>query len=182
MTTEALYRCYACKTQKPIAKMSSNGPRRPHRCKACSKAASADYRRRHPDYARQYMAARRKANPEKERRYKELWQAAHPDWARKSHLKLNYNLSMSDYKQLHDSQNGLCAICKQPERKYKYLAVDHDHNTGHIRGLLCASCNNVLGLVKDDPRILSSAIAYLQHTHMPNSSVSDVPLQMCVTG
>ena len=63
---------------------------------------------------------------------------------------------------MHDAQGGLCAICgrKQPE---KWLAVDHDHETGVIRGLLCSRCNSGLGQFKDNPDRLRLAADYLEH-------------------
>lgn len=64
-------------------------------------------------------------------------------------------------------QGGVCAICKKPERhrsngpKVKRLAVDHDHTTGEVRGLLCNNCNRALGLFGDDVTALQAAIDYL---------------------
>ncbi len=70
---------------------------------------------------------------------------------------------------LHEVQEGLCAICKNPETslgstkiKAKRLAVDHDHITGKIRGLLCQRCNCGLGSFKDNPDLLKGAIEYLR--------------------
>lgn len=48
------------------------------------------------------------------------------------------------YAQTEAAQGGVCAICKQPEQ-FRKLSVDHDHNTGLVRGLLCANCNRCLG-------------------------------------
>ena len=61
-----------------------------------------------------------------------------------------YGITIDDYNKMFDKQHGLCAICSQPER-YKRrgviikLAVDHSHNSGCVRQLLCAACNNHLG-------------------------------------
>jgi hypothetical protein len=64
------------------------------------------------------------------------------------------------------AQNGKCKICKQAETatrngRVKALAVDHDHETGEIRGLLCVQCNTGLGKFKDDRNLMLSAIKYL---------------------
>lgn len=68
---------------------------------------------------------------------------------------------------MHEEQNGLCAICGNPEKafmktKVMYLAIDHNHKTGEIRGLLCTNCNNGLGRFKDNIDLLNKAIAYIE--------------------
>ena len=66
-----------------------------------------------------------------------------------------------------EAQGGVCAICEKPERstsrygRIKKLAVDHDHDTGAVRGLLCANCNKGIGNLGDDPDILIAGAAYL---------------------
>jgi hypothetical protein len=72
------------------------------------------------------------------------------------------------YQQLHDAQNGVCAICKKPETTMKLgrvlkLAVDHNHTTNKIRGLLCCKCNRALGLFDDSADLLHAAGNYLMH-------------------
>ena len=61
-------------------------------------------------------------------------------------------------------QGGVCAICKRTETnpRYDHLGVDHDHNTGQVRGLLCSMCNQALGMLSDSPEILEEAVAYLR--------------------
>lgn len=86
-------------------------------------------------------------------------------------LRDSFNLSFDDYLQMFNAQNGVCAICKQPEThkrqgKLKMLAVDHDHKTGAIRGLLCSDCNTGIGKLKDDPMVIRSAIQYLEKSRM----------------
>jgi len=64
---------------------------------------------------------------------------------RNRHLKEKYNLTLDDYNQMFEQQNGVCAICGNPENTNRMLAVDHNHNTDVIRGLLCFNCNTRLG-------------------------------------
>lgn len=59
------------------------------------------------------------------------------------------------------SSDGVCAICNQKCSHGKHLSLDHDHDTGEFRGMLCAPCNMALGGFRDDPDILASAIMYL---------------------
>ena len=72
------------------------------------------------------------------------------------------------YQEMLREQNGVCAICHQPETapdkasgKTKDLAIDHDHKTGKIRALLCSNCNRALGLFNDDPALLAKAQSYV---------------------
>lgn len=73
-----------------------------------------------------------------------------------------YGLRPEDYDTLLDNQNGVCAICSEPPKPGRRLAVDHDHTTGEVRGLLCSPCNTALGLFKDRIRLLAAAIVYLE--------------------
>ncbi|MBO1267080.1 endonuclease VII domain-containing protein [Arthrobacter cavernae] len=74
-------------------------------------------------------------------------------------IKWRYGLSPEEFEGLHSSQGGKCAICSLiPPTP---LHVDHDHETGKVRGLLCGSCNRAIGLLKDDTDLMRSAIAYL---------------------
>ena len=74
-------------------------------------------------------------------------------------------MSQDDFNKLMITQNGVCAICKNPPtvhaRNRGVLCVDHDHATGKVRGLLCRPCNQGLGLFKDSKMLLNSANDYL---------------------
>ena len=76
-------------------------------------------------------------------------------------------ITMADYEQRLKDQDGVCAICHQPQRdrRKKYLAIDHCHTNGHVRGLLCTQCNTMLGNARDNPELLRNAALYLEsHT------------------
>jgi hypothetical protein len=81
---------------------------------------------------------------------------------RKYNLKANYGISVEKYEHLYSEQSGKCAICSGDCPTGKRLSVDHDHETGEVRGLLCSSCNNGLGRFKDDPELLRKAGDYLE--------------------
>ena len=81
-------------------------------------------------------------------------------------LKDLYNISKEQYSNLLQEQKGLCAnvYCKKPPGGYgkeTRLHIDHDHETGKVRGLLCANCNHALGKVKDSKLLLKGLIDYL---------------------
>lgn len=83
-------------------------------------------------------------------------------------LNHNYGLTEEQYNLMFEAQNGVCAICKQSEkRKSPYnvdfsLAVDHCHETGKIRGLLCTNCNKGLGNLKESVSNLIAAAEYIK--------------------
>lgn len=115
-------------------------------CARCKESKRA-YNKRH--YAR---------NVEKMRKY-----------GRDNRRRYLYGLSPLEYEDMVRSQEGVCAICKQPETRLRdgkpeSLAVDHDHVTGKVRGLLCHKCNVVLGHVGESVQILETMIQYLGNT------------------
>jgi hypothetical protein len=99
--------------------------------------------------------------------YKKSWKENNPTKTREYKLLKVFGITHSQYEEMHSNQNGVCAICFQPESAIMYgetmnLAVDHDHATGEIRGLLCGNCNNGLGRFKDDIGLLQQAILYIE--------------------
>lgn len=75
-------------------------------------------------------------------------------------LKRQFNITPEEYVAMVESQGGVCAICGGPPGK-KRLAVDHNHKTGKVRGLLCGNCNTSLGGFMDSRDLLIKAVAYL---------------------
>lgn len=92
--------------------------------------------------------------------------------ARRSGFRRLYGITLEEYNARLAEQGGVCAICRKPETamyrgQIKMLAVDHDHESGRKRGLICSACNLILGAAKDSVEILSSAIEYLRHDGGP---------------
>jgi hypothetical protein len=85
-----------------------------------------------------------------------------------------YGLSEADYNALYEAQGGRCAICEDPVANLldhegdgrTATALDHDHTTGAVRGILCPNCNTGLGGFRDDPERLRAAMAYLETSRM----------------
>lgn len=97
-------------------------------------------------------------------RCKECFHPGHTEYMYGYNIKRKYGISISEYEELLVKQNGVCAICKGTKtssNKNGRFCVDHDHETGKIRGLLCSNCNTALGLMKDDITRLARAIEYL---------------------
>lgn len=81
------------------------------------------------------------------------------DW-RAWWLRTQYGITHEQYNILLESQNGRCAICRSLPEKDRKLAVDHEHTTSRVRGLLCSKCNRGLGLFQDSPELLKEAARY----------------------
>ena len=87
---------------------------------------------------------------------------------RNENYKRRYGITLEEYSKMHISQKGLCAICENPETTIdkrsgaiKNLSVDHCHDTGKVRGLLCNNCNRGIGLLKDSSIIIYKAAKYV---------------------
>ena len=91
------------------------------------------------------------------------WRKNNPEKINSSSIwyrrKVSYGVTKEDYEKMLVSQNNECAICQTPV-SYE-SAVDHDHLTGQVRGLLCRLCNQGLGLFRDNKDFLKKAIEYL---------------------
>jgi len=75
---------------------------------------------------------------------------------------INLKILNEDYDHMLRLQGGVCAICNAPHLVNKKFAVDHNHETGIIRGLLCSNCNAGLGMFKDSMTLLADAVFYLR--------------------
>ena len=87
---------------------------------------------------------------------------------RQKHMRDNtlwrkYRIRQAQYDEMLAAQNGLCAICKDPQRSAtdKWLVVDHCHTTKRVRSLLCRMCNTGIGYLGEDPSIARAAHEYI---------------------
>jgi hypothetical protein len=91
------------------------------------------------------------------------WRQKNPDHSRADNLK-KYGLAVEQYDAMSDAQGGICSICFFDDGmpQTRRLAVDHDHQTGNVRGLLCTRCNLAIGYARDDPSLLRAMARYLE--------------------
>lgn len=89
------------------------------------------------------------------------YHARHKDHVKDKNLQNHYGITLGDLQTMLHQQEGVCAICQSGDWGKYGPMVDHDHATGLIRGILCTRCNVALGMMKDDPKLLMSAIHYL---------------------
>lgn len=91
---------------------------------------------------------------------------------RRWNLQKLYGITPEDYSAMLADQGGVCAVCRQPEPDAHgrtgtrfSLSIDHCHDTGRVRGLLCQKCNRAIGLLGDNVELLRSAIRYLERVN-----------------
>ncbi len=141
ITPSGRKKCRGCHRYKPIDRFYG-GKRdglRP-RCKTCT--------------TRENLAWR-KANPEKHRLT--FRRVNH-----RSNLRLRFGITIEQFDAIYAACDGKCAICRKPETRGRRLSLDHDHETGELRGFLCSRCNLLIGNAKDDPVVLERAAVYVR--------------------
>ena len=141
--------CSRCKQEKPLSSYSTNG-----------KSAATG------------LPVRRPSCYECAREVNKKWRDENPVRVRDLTLNKLYGITVEQYGIMLVAQGSVCAICRQPEPAIDHrtgdvrrLSVDHCHDTGAVRGLLCTLCNQGIGQFKNDPELLRSAIRYLQVTN-----------------
>jgi hypothetical protein len=106
------------------------------------------------------------------REFRLAWNAKHPESRKQTYfkhdLKRHYGISVEQYNTMFNAQNGCCASCGivQDQMKRKF-AVDHDHQTGVVRALLCDRCNPALGYMQDSLEMIEQLAAYLKKFKKP---------------
>ena len=93
---------------------------------------------------------------------RKAWDEANPNRVRNKWLTDAYGITLGEYNKMLEAQDHKCAICGQDETRFqKKLVVDHCHETGKVRQLLCNMCNHGLGNFKDDVALMAEAIKYI---------------------
>lgn len=114
-------------------------------CKTCHTAAGKLYKQTNAEARKRYAEQRRR-------------------W----HFKKKFGITVEQYDQMLANQGGLFALCRTDRRTInthgtlRKLAIDHDHETGRVRALLCETCNRGLGLMRDDPALLRAGATYIE--------------------
>lgn len=145
-----LFECRRCGQMCPEFERAKLGPKRVNWCRPCRNAYNRAWKKAHPQVGRRYESSR-----EQRRRWK---------------YKSRYGITPEEYDHLLSEQGGVCLVCGEPERAATtrkdgtpvLLCVDHDHVTGEVRGLLCRTCNLMIGHARDRPELLATAERYLR--------------------
>jgi hypothetical protein len=114
------------------------------------------WREKNKEWDRVYMNTRNK-----------LAKEVDPLYHKRRNLKSLYGITLENYSEMYKLQEGKCSICLEfysetSDFRTKVLHVDHCHNTGRVRGLLCHKCNKALGLFKDNVDTLKRAIEFVE--------------------
>jgi hypothetical protein len=156
-------RCKKCGETKPLSEFyRATGMRdgRRSECKACHQAKQRIWYEQNREQAIAQVKRWQQANKEHLHEYRREYRQRRKAEERDAYLRRTFGITQADYDALLERQGGGCAICGKRPGKIA-LHVDHDHETGEVRGLLCVGCNNALGQFHDDEALLRRAIEYV---------------------
>jgi hypothetical protein len=145
--------CYKCKLNKPIFEFNNKKSRKDGLDSWCKKCRNEHKRQN-------YKPTKKPSSTNKKQQMKE-WVRNNKEKVYVNQLKHNYGISAEEYYKLKEKQNNKCKICNKEPQDGKRLCVDHCHNTGCVRGLLCGNCNRGLRNFLDSRDLLQEAIKYL---------------------
>lgn len=155
-------RCGSCKFYKPLSefgKSSSSKDGLRCYCKECRKAYNLAHRVEKAEYNKKYRQIHRTKLIKQQKEYNQTEKGKLA--CRRRDLKKSFGITLEQYDEMVENQDGVCAICGNINTKGHRLCVDHNHETGKIRALLCDNCNHLLGNAKENIIVLRSAINYL---------------------
>ena len=161
LAEQGLKRCRNCREVFPLGsfgalKRAADGLQ--PWCKSCVNARNGQYdrasRERDPELYR-------KRKNEERHRFKELYPEKHRAHIRKNNLK-KYGLTPEAFDEMFALQGGKCAICQIELTEGRGTHIDHSHDTGEVRGLLCGGCNVGIGQFRDLPELLRAAARYIE--------------------
>lgn len=174
-------KCHKCGETKPLADFPRNASQplgHAYACKRCTWQASREWKARNKDKVLAQVARWNAKNPGKRLQIAKDWyhrnkervaenQRRHkrefPDYKHDIYLKSLYGAPHGTYARLLAEQGEKCAICgaTEPGRKLKRFHLDHCHDTGKIRGLLCGNCNTGIAHLQHSKEVFLSAMRYL---------------------
>ena len=166
MTTTKI--CSRCSVAQELVSFYSDKRTRdgltPH-CKSCHAISVKTWQDANSAKHKANCIAWKRANPERAysiwKKYADKNVATRDRIQFKASIKRLYGISVEEYGRLLESQSFVCAICFESPHG-RDLDVDHDHETGQVRGLLCHKCNRALGLLNDNPDRARAAAAYVE--------------------
>ena len=162
--------CKVCAKEKPTKEFHPNKTYKDgftSKCKACTYEDQKRRREQNPEKRKAWDAKYRTESKSKVRSSSKKYYYKNKAKIAERNMFNQHGLTATDYIAKLEEQSFVCAICLKPETEIlrgeiRRLSIDHNHSTGAIRGLLCNSCNWLLGNAKESPAILRSAALYLE--------------------
>lgn len=148
--------CPGCKIEKDLKEFyPARGKKRNHpgRCIECGKEYGKEWYRK---------------NKAKNKRRSDKWRSENRIEVRDKELRNKYGITLDDYNEMLKAQDGVCALCGKTEKvksragKIRALAVDHCHDTGRVRGLLCYRCNQLIAGIGDKLESAEKLVLYME--------------------
>ena len=152
--------CSTCHIEKPVAEFSKQSIRPDGLNITCKLCLSYRNNERYKDPVKRQRILDNTAR----------WRERNPDADADKHLRRKYGITLAEYDELFEAQGGVCALCKKGETTKRMkkgegrerLAVDHCHDTGRVRGLLCFKCNTAIGALGDTEEAAQNVVDYLK--------------------
>ena len=174
METKLCFGCVQYKSTSCFHKAKKEKGGFQYHCIDCSKQYHAKRYVEQKDKLKVQLKKYKAENKEKIEVASLLWKKNNPDkvkqYQRTSNLRKNFGLSMDEYEEMLAKQKNLCAICLDDLIPGRTTHIDHNHNTGQVRGLLCMRCNLTIGLIKDHWLILDNAQDYVGYWSIKHGS------------
>ena len=163
-------KCKTCKINKPKNAFCSHKGRSDGLCDHCKDCKNSMRRNDFVRNQNNLALKKRKENPEYKKKIDDESKKRSAEYRKtekgqiglKTFFLKKYGLTYVQFQEMLFQQDNKCLICEIDQSEFqKSLCVDHYHNTGKIRGLLCGKCNTALGLFNDDISLMNKAINYL---------------------
>lgn len=157
--------CFKCKKEKDLwefYKHKSHKDGLTSSCKECTNKVNKYNYKKHKTKRLEWAKQYRLGHKEELKKWGKDWYKKNKDRVKNYALLHKYGLSITEYNYRFNEQNGCCAICGTHQSELtQSLAVDHCHEIGRVRGLLCSKCNITLGNVNEDVNTLLAMVEYL---------------------
>ena len=152
--------CYKTKDDLCFAFQNKVSNKLMSACKDCRNKKQRDYRHENPERQHEIDRAAYQRQQQHRIEYARKYRKENPDKTMDTNLKGKYGITRQDYFEILENQGNKCAICgKECSKHSRHLALDHNHTTGKVRGIVCDGCNFGIGFLENH---IQDYIAYIK--------------------